>query len=134
MKARLLFIFFPVIGFSSCNKSYQYIEVVNTIDLFGHHKQDEKEPVQIKAANDSIAYFKAFQKYTISEKVNRDMVESLGSSSGNPVEFKLLNKEGKDIASSASFQGMQASQEKIRNRIFSQSYLLERKNEVKPNK
>ena len=81
----------------SCDnkKSYKYVEVVQEESILGGTDTKEKEPKQIKAADDSSAYIEAYQNFCISTKVNKDMQTSIGKTYSVPKSFKLFNEQGK---------------------------------------
>jgi len=90
-----------VILFISCNtnKTYKYIEHINDPDLIGDgYTLKDKEAVIIKANNDEDAYSQAYEKFSISKKVSKDMNEAYGHSA-IPVSFEILNDKGEDISS-----------------------------------
>ena len=73
MKNTLLLILL-IFAFSSCNKSYKYVETVKEKSLFSNsYNEKEEEPKTISSKNDSLAYLEAYQKFCISQKVYKDM-------------------------------------------------------------
>lgn len=104
----------------SCQKSkeYRYVESGLKENLFGRTVLHVADTIVIKAETDSIAYMEAYKKYCISEKINKDMKESLGTSSTTPTNFKLINENGEDIASTLSFLKMDSLKGDIRSVIF----------------
>jgi hypothetical protein len=90
--------------FTGCNEhTYKYVEIVEKEGLLGTKEIEEKAAEIIPASSDSAAYLAAYRKFCISMKVNGDMVKSLGTVSEKPLEFKLFNEKGKDIAQSLVF-------------------------------
>ena len=83
MKNTLLLILL-IFAFSSCNKSYKYVETVKEKSLFSNsYNEKEEEPKTISSKNDSLAYLEAYQKFCISQKVYKDMTNQ-------GIEFELI--------------------------------------------
>lgn len=105
--------------FTSCNKRYKYVEVIEDMSAYGTKEIKEKEPKTISATNDSVAYLDAFQKFCISVKVTKDIKKTLGTIYSTPLKFKLLNSNGEDIANRVFFFDKLKLEKEIENRIFS---------------
>jgi len=119
MNLKITYLFALVVILSSCEKSYKYVEVVEEKGLLGGAAQTkEKDPKTISAANDSIAYFKAYKDFCISLKVNKDMQEAMGNNYTTPIRFKLLNDKNEDIALLVSMKDKAKQEEAIKNKIF----------------
>ena len=85
-------------------KTYRYVEIIDDRDSrTGKIERKEKEPREILAATDSVAYLDAYRWFCAAVKANNHMKELLGGSYTTPVRFKLLNEQGVDISSSVSF-------------------------------
>lgn len=57
------------ICFSSCNKSYKYVETVKEKSLFSNsYNEKEEEPKTISSKNDSLAYLEAYQNFAFLKK------------------------------------------------------------------
>lgn len=102
---------------SSCNKKYSYIEVILDEDVFGEVSIKEKDAVIISAKNDTLAYLEAYQKFIISEQVNESLKERIGKTFTTPIEFKLLNDKGENIANTTFFSTKHEKEEEIKERI-----------------
>ncbi|MDR1006850.1 MAG: hypothetical protein LBL74_08335 [Bacteroidales bacterium] len=110
------------IALTSCNsdKKYTYVEVVLEKGIAGMVDRKEKEPKIINAKNDTLAYLYAFQNFCISVKVHKDMQETYGDAyASTPLEFKLLNEVGENIASSTFFITKAEKEKEIEDRVFS---------------
>ncbi len=98
MKKLLLIVAIAASLFSGCQKKYQYVEEVIEHSVLGGIKESTKEPENIKAANDTIAYINAYRKYCISQSVYQRMAnEGYGEYLDIPIGFKLYNSDGEDI-------------------------------------
>lgn len=98
MKKLLLIVAIAASLFSGCQKKYQYVEEVIEHSILGGIKESTKEPENIKAANDTIAYINAYRKYCISQSVYQRMAnEGYGEYLDIPIGFKLYNSDGEDI-------------------------------------
>ena len=99
MSQKLLLLLVACVAISGCQKKYQYVEeVIEKSVLSGIHRTD-KDPEEIKASNDTMAYIAAFRKFCISQKVYKKMVnDGYGDYLDIPLGFKLYNSEGKDIS------------------------------------
>jgi len=119
-KSKLLILLLAV-ALTSCNsdKKYTYIEVVLDKGIFGGVEKKEKDSKIITAKNDTLAYLKAYEKFCIAVKVNKDMKETYGATYSTPLEFKLLNDRGEDIVNSIFFVTQAEQEEKIAESIFS---------------
>ena len=105
--------------FQSCNKTYNYIEIVNEESIFGGSDIKEKDPKIIKAKNDSAAYLSAYQTFCISQKVSKDMQEAMGIIHSVPLRFKLINDKGEEISNSVFFANKEKLEKEIEDNIFS---------------
>lgn len=98
MKKLLLIVAIAASLFSGCQKKYQYVEEVIEHSILGGIKESTKEPENIKAANDTLAYINAYRKYCISQSVYQRMAnEGYGENLDIPIGFKLYNSDGEDI-------------------------------------
>lgn len=120
MIKQILLIIFSILMLASCDskKSYKYVETVDEEGLFGGTDRKEKKAEVIKESTDSAAYLKAFQKFCISVKVNKDMQSSLGKTYSVPKDFKLYNDKGQEI-SGISFTNKEVREKEIQESIFS---------------
>lgn len=83
MYNRLSLVFICSFAVISCESlhEYSYVETVLEPSIYGGSIfEKKKDPVVIKAKNDTLAYLEAYNKFTISQKVYRDMSESYGAS------------------------------------------------------
>lgn len=111
---RILFLLFLACIFVSCSKKYQYIEVIDSYNVFGKNPvEKEKEPVVIEAETDSAAYLTAFRNYCIAVKVNAQVSEHSGVKTDVPKSFKLLNPEGSNITYSVVLTNKRAREKEI---------------------
>lgn len=99
-------------------KSYKYIEITAEQGSLGGVEKKEKEPKSIKANSDSAAYLDAFQSFCISLKVNKDMKQAMGTVYSTPVNFKLLNDKGENIANTVYFIDKSKREKEIMDQIF----------------
>jgi hypothetical protein len=116
---KLSLIFLIIITLTSCDntKEYKYIELSLDENLEGDINRVEKDTIIIKAENDSIAYFDAFQKFMISKKVNKEMAAKTKVYS-SPLSFKLLDETGKDIAEIVLFEKTDSLRDDITERVM----------------
>lgn len=114
-------ILFLIVAVTSCtqSKTYKYIEITEEDGLLGGVEKKEKEPRTIEASSDSAAYLDAFQYFTISMKVNNDMREAMGTMYSRPIEFRLFNNLGEDIAKSVFFLNKDSLEQQILQRVNS---------------
>lgn len=119
MTRQLIGFLLVLILFTSCDKSYKYVEKIQDESILGGSDIKEKEEVIIKAKDDSTAYLEAFKKFTISVKVNKDMVQSMGKTYSTPLSFKLLNDKGEDITNTTLFTNRTEREKEIEKQIFS---------------
>jgi predicted choloylglycine hydrolase len=97
MKNTLLLILL-IFAFSSCNKSYKYVETVKEKSLFSNsYNEKEEEPKTISSKNDSLAYLEAYQKFCISQKVYKDMTNQGIEFVNIPIKFSLYNSNGEKV-------------------------------------
>jgi hypothetical protein len=117
-KLLLLVIFISIITSCEQSKKYEYVEIGQNESLFGGTERNEKDTIIIRAKNDSIAYLEAYQKFCISEKVSQDTKEALGSSSTIPMDFKLIDEQGNNVALLINFERIDSLKNDVRTRIF----------------
>ena len=131
MRGTLLCLFLIIVILVGCdnNNTYQYIEITAEQGALGIEEK-EKEPKIIKASSDSSAYLVAFQSFTSSLKVIKDMKEylndkvkgneaySFGSVYYTPIKFKLLNEKGEDIANTVYFENKDKREKEITEKTF----------------
>lgn len=101
---KILILFVPVFLLLSCHKTNQYVytEVWDDYDLRNRPETRVKKPEIIEAANDSIAYVIAVDKFFKSiyaVKRAEKVLEKAGKSMpvGRPKSFTLLTKDSIDI-------------------------------------
>ena len=88
----LLFSFLAIFVFSSCNKSYKYVEIVKERSILSSsYNEKEKEAKNIMAKNDSIAYLEAYKKFCISLKVSKEMKDAGMEFASIPIRFSLYD-------------------------------------------
>lgn len=120
MKQHLLFLLGIIMTMlTSCDSSYTYVEKIEELDINGGTTIKDKEQEFIKAPNDTLAYYKAFEKYCISRKANENISKRLGVSYPKPVGFKLLNSKGEDVTEIVPLVQRLKEEEAIEQRIFS---------------
>jgi len=127
MRGILFCLFLITVTLVGCDnkKTYQYIEVTAEQGVLGGIEEKEKEPKIIKASSDSSAYLDAFQLFSISLKVNKDMKETLGTVYSTPIKFKLLNEEGEDIANTVYFENKDKREKEITEKTFAKGNTLQ---------
>lgn len=105
----------------SCSrkKNYKYVEIVEEEGILGGSSTKEKDPKTIKASTDSAAYLEAYQNFCISQKVYRDMKQSLGKVYSTPTMFKLYNEKGNDITNIVFFVDKDKLKKEIEVKIYS---------------
>lgn len=122
-------LFLIAISVISCEnvQEYSYVETVLEPSVYGSSVfKKEKDPVIIKAKNDTLAYIEAYNKFSISQKVYQDMSSVYGASLlSSPLSFALLNSEGTDV-SDVYFVTKSSQEQEIHNRIFAMENTLER--------
>ncbi len=118
MKKHLLPLILFLSFLTACKHDYKYVEVILDKSIFGDIDKKDKDPVIIKAASDSAAYLEAYQKFCISVKVNKDMLESYGEVYSTPISFKLFNDKGEDVTLTF-FTSKSIREKEIENQIFS---------------
>lgn len=106
------------------SKEYQYIQVDRKQRITSGYDIVDREPEAIFARNDSVAYMEAFQKFNISAKVGRDILETEGTSWSKPLKFKLIDPKGKNIRNTVSFMHKDSLESDLSNSILSMSNSL----------
>lgn len=87
-----------ILTITSCDKRYKYIETIKEKDLIGNfYNEEEKEPEEIFAKNDSLAYLEAFEKFCISVEVWKRMAAKGMVFEAIPMDFALYNEKGEKI-------------------------------------
>ncbi|MFV0147662.1 hypothetical protein OBK20_04860 [Empedobacter falsenii] len=122
---------FSLFTFSCNNKEkefqYYYIETYEELSLLGDRTYIEtSKPDTIFEISDSSAYLEAFEKFTLSKKINKDMKEALGSVYKKPLSFQLLDKVGNDITYTTFFDKKDSIENEIEKSIFSKKNSLRR--------
>lgn len=106
---------------------YYYIETYEELSLLGDRTYIEtSKPDTIFEISDSSAYLEAFEKFTLSKKINKDMKEALGSVYKKPLSFQLLDKVGNDITYTTFFDKKDSIENEIEKSIFSKKNSLKR--------
>lgn len=97
---RICFLLIVLVLFSSCDKKYKYVEIIQIQDEKGNISVRESENV-ISATSDTSAYLSAFWRFCVDQKTCADMVKD-GTmdmkQKYSPVAFKLYNPSGEDIS------------------------------------
>ncbi|MFV0199671.1 hypothetical protein OBJ99_02295 [Empedobacter falsenii] len=107
--------------------TYYYIETYEELSLLGDRTYIEtSKPDTIFEISDSSAYLEAFEKFTLSKKINKDMKEALGSVYKKPLSFQLLDKVGNDITYTTFFDKKDSIENEIEKSIFSKKNSLRR--------
>lgn len=116
-----IFIFFGCKN-NTKQPQYQYIEVVQEQRFLGNPGPErELDAVSIETANDTLAYIEAFKLFIQSNKKNVDAIQSGVAQFDTPIDFKLLDASGKDIAKTTTF----STKEKVENEIFDEFFKVE---------
>lgn len=110
-----------ILLFTSCVKSYKYVEKVSRVKLLGGIEIVENEAKTIKAKDDSTAYVDAFRQFCLSVKIHKEMVESkaFGDYCTTPISFRLLNENEEDISNSIIFANKFQLEKEIESQVFS---------------
>ena len=122
---KLILLSLIVILFTSCQKNYKYVEVIERENGFGGFDILEEKEEILKFKNDSIAYIEAFRKFCISLKVEKEMKENYNFPYSKLIEFKLYNNKGEDITNEIDFPNKVNLENEIRDRIFSMKNYLD---------
>lgn len=119
MKKTLILLAITASIFVACEKkqTYTYIEYNEEDDLFGG-TDEKKEEKTFEAYSDSIATIEAYSKFTISQKVNSDMVEAYEKTYSKPVRYEILTETGKDITF-LEFKGRDSILASVYSNIYS---------------
>lgn len=96
MNIKLICLFIVVFILNSCEKKYKYVEREIKGSILGGIETIEKEE-EIIAKTDSSAYLLAFQKFKISEKINRQMRSTHFRYAPITESFILYDKDGNNI-------------------------------------
>jgi len=121
-------VFVIVMLLASCqlDKKYQYVETIIAVGLLSSKTSiKEKDPENIVARNDSIAYMMAFTKFCRAQKVDNDMLEAMGSNNNTRISFKLMDNNGVDITNSVIFNNKDSLEKEVKDRIFSRSNVFQ---------
>lgn len=98
MNKFLISAFVLILIITACNNKYKYVEITKEKDLIGdYYNEKEKEPEDIFAKNDSLAYLKAFERFCISVEVYKKMAAGGMAFASIPMEFSLYNEDGEKI-------------------------------------
>lgn len=122
-----------ILGVISCTEKekefqYYYIETYEELSLLGDRTYIENsKPDTIIEISDSSAYLKAFEKFTLSKKINKDMKETFGHVYKKPLSFQLIDELGNDITYTTLFDEKDSLENEIEKSIFS------KKNSLKEN-
>ena len=104
------------------SSGYQYIETIQEQRFLGNPGPEKQlDAISINAENDTLAYIEAFKLFIQANKKNVDVIESGASQFDTPIDFKLLDKSGKDISKTIIF----STKDKIENEIFDQVFKIE---------
>lgn len=121
MKMKKVFMLYllVIVTFTSCKKTYTYVEVVNRTDILGSNGIALKEEETIRSRSDTSAYLEAYKRFCISLKAY-SIMEEQGASKylDKPLDFRLLNSNQEDI-SNISFQTKSDEENRISKQIFS---------------
>lgn len=118
MRTKYFVLLLMVVCLSSCQKKYKYVEEVIESSIFGEEIRSDREPENVSAMNDTLAYLEAFQKYCISQKVYEEFVKrGTGQYMDKPSGFRLYNSDGVDI-SDISFVSRSDEEKKIVERVW----------------
>lgn len=93
---KVLFLSIFCIILCSCTKRYKYVEkyVTQEILLSDNYKELEKDPQDIIASNDSIAYVNAYKKFCTSKKKATNSRKNGVKDIEMPISFMLYNGDG----------------------------------------
>lgn len=119
MKKVIMLYLLVIMAFTSCKKTYTYVEVVNRTDILGNNDIALKEEETIRSRSDTSAYLEAYKRFCISLKAY-SIMEEQGSNNylDKPLDFRLLNSNQEDI-SNISFLTKSDEENRISKRIFS---------------
>lgn len=105
----------------SCNqnKSYKYIEIIEEQSISGKKVgTKEKEAVEIKVENDSIAYLEAYEDFCVSLATDIYMKNTSSMYLSKTIDFKLINEQGIDISKTVDFKNKSSLTENIKKATF----------------
>lgn len=104
MKKMILCLLLLMSFLTSCKKaqykSYKYVEIREGENIYGEIVIKEEKAKSVKAENDSIASIMAFKNYCTYVLVFHKMQKSLKTNVSKPVDFKLFNDKGEEVATS----------------------------------
>lgn len=125
--SKLLFALLIGTGFfTSCDKSYKYVETYNDVGIVGGSEIKEKEGEILKAKDDSTAYLKAFMMFCYSVKISNDMKQAMGKVYSIPLSFKLYNDKNVDITNTTLFATRSKREKEIEEQISSRENYLQK--------
>lgn len=121
MKPKIVSAMFLLIILCSCSNKhdYKFILTVEEVTFNGEVITTDEEPKYISAENDSIAYMDAFSKFMLSKKVHLDMKSAFENTFTTPVDFKLLNSNGENIATKTTFKDKSKLEQEMKEQILS---------------
>jgi len=126
MKIKLILLFFILLVLS-CQKRYEYIELRTKKSFFGESERVVKNSETIRAKNDSIAYMEAYLKFCINEKMFEDIEEVFDNPGiAKPISFKLIDKQGNDIALFINFDKIDSLKTALRSSVFKMENISKR--------
>ncbi len=102
--ARIILCTVLVVLLISCSKKYYYIEVHSDVHFLKGVLVREQRPVGFRAKSDSAAYLKAQEWFSISKRAAEDQHVHNTFMSSVPTVFKLINREGTDLAKIFKFE------------------------------
>ncbi|WP_150452180.1 hypothetical protein [Arenibacter lacus] len=88
----------------SCSKKYYYIELHSDVHFLKGVLVREQRSMELRAKSDSAAYLKAQELFRISKRAAEDLHVHNTVMSSIPTGFKLINREGTDLAKTFKFE------------------------------
>ena len=106
--------------FSSCidktMKDYNYIETC-MLTNYDTTLPKELKPLLIKAKSDSDAYLQAYLNFCLAKKYYSKEFQKSGAKAGQPLSFRLLDKDSVNIAQSIIFLNRKKLEMNIEKRV-----------------
>jgi hypothetical protein len=109
-----------VLLFVSCSveKEYEYVFHYNQIDRINGKQHKTFEPEIVKAKNDTIAFYKAYEKYIISKKSIENTSDKSKYLTAVALRFEIRNKANKDFYFFTKMRFTDKKRDSIKNKHY----------------